>query len=190
MTAERETNEILDPILKTFKQKLQLTIEAQLVDFYISGSAQMREWAGLPYEGPPIKQAIDYAANRGAQLVTEMDATTRDRLARIVSEGIENKRGVPGLARDIKNEFGDMTRYRSKVIARTETCDALEQAFMDRAVELEITGKEWVVADPCPICSQNGDAGVIPINDTFPSGHTRPPAHPNCRCALAPARVA
>lgn len=190
MIAERETNEILDPILRTFRRTLQLTLEAQIVDTYISGSAQMMEWAGRPYEGPPIRQAIEYAESRGAQLVTQIDETTRDRLAHIVSEGIENRRGVPGLARDLRHEFGDMTMNRSRVIARTESCDALEQAFMDRAVELEITGKEWITYDPCLICAENGDAGVIPINDTFPSGHVRPPAHPQCQCCLAPARVA
>jgi len=79
-----------------------------------------------------------------------------------------------------------MSKVRAETIARTETCDALESAFMDRAKDMGVTGKEWIVTDPCPICQANGDAGAIPLNDVFPSGDMRPPAHPNCRCALAP----
>lgn len=193
MTAERETNEILDPILRTFRRTLQLTLEAQLVDTYISGSAQMTEWGGRPYEGPPIRQAIDYAQSRGAQLVTQMDDVTRDRLARVVSEGIENRRGVPGIARDLRQEFGDMTRYRSQLIAKNETADALGQAFEDRGKDLGITGKEWVTVGDDRVsdgCIGNAATGVIPFDQPFPSGHMRPPRFPGCRCAAAPARVA
>jgi hypothetical protein len=76
------------------------------------------------------------------------------------------------------------------MIARTETCDALEKAFMDRAEEMGIEGKEWVTGgEPCEICEENESEGVVPINHVFSSGHERPPAHPNCACALAPARL-
>jgi len=141
------------------------------------------------YEGPPIQQAINYANKRCATLVTQMNQETRDRLAKVIGDAIKEKRGIPGLARDIRKEFDDMTKYRSELIARTESCDALEQAFMDRADDLGITGKEWVVVDPCPICEENEAVGVISVDQAFPSGHIRPPAHPNCRCALAPVMI-
>ena len=115
-----------------------------------------------------------------------MEEESKRLIAQIVSDGIENKRGIDGLARDIRGEFLDMAKTRSQVIARTEACDALEQAFMDRAQDMGITGKEWVVTEPCDICRANGEAGAIGINEDFPSGDSRPPAHPNCRCALAP----
>jgi len=52
-----------------------------------------------------------------------------------------------------------------------------------------VTGKEWVATDPCPICEENEVEGVVPIDHIFSSGDARPPAHPNCRCALAPAML-
>jgi len=72
------------------------------------------------------------------------------------------------------------------MIARTESADALEQAFMDRAGDMGINGKEWVTFDPCEICEANEAEGVVPLDHVFSSGDLRPPAHPNCRCALAP----
>lgn len=48
----------------------------------------------------------------------------------------------------------------------------------------------WTV-DPeqpcCTDCDDNALAGPVPAGDAFPTGHDRPPAHPGCRCVLAPA---
>jgi hypothetical protein len=44
---------------------------------------------------------------------------------------------------------------------------------------------QWLVFDPCKICAQNANQ-IVNIGQQFPSGDQRPPAHPNCRCALAP----
>jgi SPP1 gp7 family putative phage head morphogenesis protein len=185
---------MLDPLLSVFKGQIQANVTGRLVLAYLRGSAQMVEWGRtvttdrpIFFEGPPMQQAIDYANKHCAQLVTRMDQETKNRLAQVVADAIERKAGVDGLARDIRREFSAMTRDRSELIARTETADALEQSFMDRSKDLGVTGKEWVVAsDPCDICRENGDAGAIGINEEFPSGDQRPPAHPACVCALAP----
>ena len=52
-------------------------------------------------------------------------------------------------------------------------------------------GLEWVAAaspgeSPCPDCEDNGLNGAQPAGEEFPTGHTHPPAHPGCRCLLAP----
>lgn len=48
----------------------------------------------------------------------------------------------------------------------------------------------WVTehdAQVCPVCDANTAAGPVPTGAVFPSGQPCPPAHPRCRCALAPA---
>lgn len=184
----------LDAILTTFHDNLVVEMSGQLTDVYIGGSAEMVDWGhtlgGIPiaYEGPPVSQAIEWAEKHGAQLVTKMDEETKRRLAKVIGDGIEGKRGIPGLARDLKGEFADMRKYRAAMIARTETANALSQASLDTMKDMGIDGKEWVVAgDPCEICTGNAAAGIIAVGDTFPSGDATPPAHPNCECALAPA---
>lgn len=193
-----ETGNILDPLLAAFYEDLLTELNGYLVEIYMSGSAEMVTWgttqAGVPiaYEGPPIQQAIAWAEEHGAQLVTQMDEETRRRLAQVISDGIKNKQGVPGLARDLRQSFGNMSTYRSELIARTETANALSQASLDNMKDMGINGKEWVTAGDdrvSPDCQGNEAEGVIPTNQAFSSGLMAPPQHPNCRCALAPARL-
>ena len=199
-----ESDNIMEPILKVFRAKILTDLIGQHVRAYLTGSAEMVSWGmtkgGRPilYEGPPISQAIDYAQKHCAQLVTKMDEESKRLIAQTVSDGIKNKRGVEGLARDIRKQFEDMTKYRSQLIAKTETADALEQGFMDRAEAMGINGKEWVTTGDDKVsdgCAENEAAGVIPLNDEFPAdstspeGKQRPPRFPGCRCALAPVMI-
>jgi len=52
-------------------------------------------------------------------------------------------------------------------------------------------GIEWVAVaapggSPCPDCEDNGLNGAQAAGVEFPTGHPHPPAHPGCRCLLAP----
>jgi len=146
------------------------------------------------YEGPPMVEAIKHAQERGTQIAAkyELMPDSGERLAQIVSDGIKNKRGIGGLASDIRKEFPDMTTERARFIAHNETANALSQASLDSMKDMGIGGKEWVTAGDdrvCEICLGNKAAGVIPTDKAFPSGHMYPPGCENCRCALAPARL-
>jgi len=186
-----ELDDIFEPYLRMITLGYFTRLNGRLAMIYIAGSVEMMKWGGVPYEGPPMQAAIDYASKRAGWLIKSMDTETKSRLAHLVSEGIKNKRGIPGLTSDIRKGFTDMSRTRARTIARTETSDALSQAFMDRAKDMNIEAKEWVTGgDPCPICAGNEADGVISMDKEFSSGHMRPPAHPNCVCALAPARLA
>ncbi len=194
-----ETGDILDPILATFDDSLTSSMNGHRAETYISGQAEMITWGktkgGVPiaYEGPPISQAIDWAEKRGAALVKGLDEETKKRLAHTISQGIENKRGIPGLARDIRKEFADMGRFRSQLIARTETADALSTASLDSMKDMGIDGKEWITSGSTfsqeDECGENEAEGVIPVDQAFSSGHHAPPAHPDCECTVAPARL-
>jgi len=55
-----------------------------------------------------------------------------------------------------------------------------------------IDGKEWVTAGDDLVsdeCQGNEAEGVIPVNQSFSGGVMGPPQHPDCRCAIAPARL-
>ena len=193
MTLPADINDFIDPILALFTNDLTYRLNGYLATVYLRGSAQMIQWGrtkttDMPiyYEGPPMQDAINYAREHTASLVKGLNDETRAQIQEVIENAIKEKRGIDGLSRDLRQVFDDMSMNRSQVIARTETCDALESAFMDRSRDLGVTGKEWIVTDPCDICQANGDAGAIGINETFPSGDMRPPQHPNCRCALAP----
>lgn len=192
-----ELGNVVDPILKLFKARLIKDIIGRFIEIYLAGSAEMLEWGrtkgGKPiyFEGPAMRQAMDYATEHCAQLVTNMDEESKQLIADIVRDAIDNKRGVEGLAHDLRAKFDDMSSARSRMIARTETSNALEQAFLDRSKAMGVTGKEWIAYEPCEVCAGNAELDPIPIDsdeyeDSEGVNITRPPAHPNCRCALAP----
>jgi len=198
MPLNRDVDNILDPILAHFDDTLTADISGHLTTIYSTGSAETISWGktkgGVPitYEGPPISQAVDWAKERGATLVKGLDEETKKRLAHTISQGIENKRGVPGLARDIRNTFTDMSKYRSELIAKTETRQALFSASHDRMVDMGIDGKEWVLGSGgaegnCEYCQANAAAGVISVTEEFPNPEGD--IHPGCTCAIAPARL-
>lgn len=196
MSLSGDVDDVLNPLLAAFDASLEAELTGELTDTYISGQAQMTTWGqtagGIPiaYEGPPMEVAISWAQKHGARLVTQMDDETKRRLADVVSRGIANKRGVDGIGRDIRKEIQQMSVYRGRMIGRTETANALSQGSLDAMKDMGIEGKEWVwPGGECDICAENQAAGVIPIDQAFPSGDMAPPAHPNCECALAPARL-
>ena len=198
MPLNKDVENMLDPLVSTFDDTLTADINGHLTTIYSTGSAETISWGktkgGVPitYEGPPISQAIDWAEKRGATLVKGLDEETKKRLAHTISRGIETKRGVPGLARDIRTTFADMSKHRSELIARTETANALSQASLDRMEEMGIDGKEWITAGDDRVsdeCLGNEAEGVIPVGQVFSSGASAPPEHPDCRCTLAPARL-
>jgi SPP1 gp7 family putative phage head morphogenesis protein len=204
MPLDKDVGGVLDPILNVLNTKLKVRMVGHLTTIYVSGSAEMMDWGGLPFEGIPSPEAISWAEKHAAKLVTQMDEETKNRLAQVISDGIANKRGPGGLATDIKRELGWMGRgrpseikgltmqSRASLIANTETSNALGQAFEDNGKEMGIDGKEWVTAGDDKVsdgCRENEAAGVIPFDQAFPSGHMTPPRFPGCRCACAPARL-
>jgi len=85
-----------------------------------------------------------------------------------------------------------MSKYRSELIAKTETRNALFNAGNDMRLDMGIKGKEWVLGSGgergnCPDCLTNAAAGIIPANQSFPFGEFN--IHPGCTCAVAPARL-
>ena len=74
---------------------------------------------------------------------------------------------------------------RAKMIAQTELNDAFNQGVFQFGKDAGATGKSWDTdIAPCMVCIENELAGVIDIDDDFPSGDDAPPGHPRCMCSL------
>lgn len=136
------------------------------------------------------KRAADWAAEKSAELVTNIDRVTRERLAGVVATGIENQLGIPGTARLIREEIANMGKSRSLMIAATEVNDAFTFAALTKMQAIGVEYKQLILSpDACDICSENADEGPIPVDDNFASGDDGPPFHPLCRCAVTGARA-
>lgn len=109
--------------------------------------------------------------------------TTLNDIGNAVGEAIYLGLDAKRSAKNIMNHVANPAR--ALTIAITEQNRAISQATQTRYREAGLTQMEWLVFDPCKICAQN-EGQVVDIGRPFASGDMRPPAHPNCRCALAP----
>lgn len=154
--------------------------------------AQMRrddEVAKLDRLGETGTAAAAYAAARAAQSVTEINDVTRTKLQELIERGILQKRGVGGLARDIRSELNDMSVQRAKLIAVTEMNTAMSTATFAKIKRIGLTYKRWIDHEgACEICRGNKAQGAIPVDQPFASGVMHSPGHPRCKCSVAGVR--
>ena len=119
--------------------------------------------------------------NRGVT-IQGINRTTLDRIGTRLANALAQ--GLPPSEVDLSDFFDDSER--ALAIAQTEMSRAVATASRQLYEESGVELVEWIVADPCDLCQENADVSPIRIDDTFPSGDTEPPAHPNCVCDIAP----
>ena len=143
-------------------------------------------------------RAVQVIKDRAAAAVTNIDATTREEIARIVTQGMEDGYNYQKVARQIVAKYEEFgvgkpqahIRNRAELIAVTEAAEAYEtgnRLVIDEmtAVGLEME-KSWSTVGDDRVsagCRENAAVGWIPVDEPFPSGHQHPPRFPGCRCA-------
>jgi hypothetical protein len=147
-------------------------------------AASSNDQQGL--DRPPSSEVIQYATETAASAVTGINETTRKLINDAIVRGLQDQLGVPGTASEVRKTLDGMSSYRARSIATTEINSAMSEATLNKIKRVGLPLKRWVArANCCPICSANKAAGAIPVDQPFPSGHQRPPAHPGkCRCAI------
>lgn len=97
-------------------------------------------------------------------------------------------------ARDKAAKYAERQhRYRAMCIARTELAKAYNAGGYGAVKAMQMGGyigvvdKVWITAGDERICGICGgiDGDRVPLNKPFSIGVMLPPAHPNCRCAVA-----
>jgi DivIVA domain-containing protein len=161
--------------------------------------------------GRPLLQE---AAKAGAQLVASLygDEATQpglelgriddlaEELGRAIAEPLHQRlelafsssdEDVAELAEVLGAAYREWKTQRIEAAARDQVAAAFARgaylAFPEGAV------LHWVVdpsEGPCPDCEDNELAGAQPKGEPWPTGQLYPPAHPGCRCALAPDQLA
>lgn len=141
--------------------------------------------------------------DRSGVTVQGLNRTSLDRigtaLANALAKGETPSAAVPTILEEIQGDRERLARQlgidvddilddseRALTIAQTEMSRAVAVASRELYEESGVELVEWLVADPCDLCQENADVSPIGIGDTFPSGDTEPPAHPNCVCDIAP----
>lgn len=172
---------LIDPVeeQKRFLEAVLPELEKVWADFG-ERAARKEKVEFDPFEPAARKWIEEHAF----ELVKQVTETTVKRLRETLREGWELGEGIEDLARRIRDVFDQATRYRSFVIARTETTAAAniaQIAVMERA---GYGYKTWWAAQDermCPLCrALHGK--TVRIDREFAPGVFAPPRHCNCRC--------
>lgn len=136
-------------------------------------------------------RAEQWLLEHGAELVKGINEVTRERMARLLTEGFARKESVDSIATRLTSSFDDMTIARARKIAITEASKAWSYVEMESAEVMERAGfsmvKEWHLGPMHPRydpCDHNHEAGAIPLHAVFPAGDMAPPQHPSCGCSM------
>lgn len=106
--------------------------------------------------------------------------TQMDLLAGRLADGLWAGSNMTTIAASIDEVLG--TDDRGMIIARTETCRAVEEASQSAYNANDIGEWEWMIGEEaCDEC-EPFDGQIFPVGSIEPSI----PYHPNCRCSSAP----
>lgn len=141
---------------------------------------------GLDVEYTPADEAAyKWVEEHAFELARGVNDTTMEMLRRELGEAWETE-GVTDIASRIREVFDNCSRYRSYMIARTETTNTANMGSMTGAKRAGATQKEWLTGldeRVCPTCGALNGVKVD-IDELFNGEILAPSRHPNCRCTL------
>lgn len=133
-------------------------------------------------------KAVEYAKERSAALITQLEDATRDMLRGTLTESLEEGWSTDMLAAALEENYA-FDSARAETIARTEIAYADVQGNLEGyKASGVVQGKQWIIAQDeyCDDCSEL-DGVIVGLEDNFPGdGGDGPPLHPNCRCDVLP----
>jgi SPP1 gp7 family putative phage head morphogenesis protein len=136
--------------------------------------------------------AASFSRTRGAELVTQIEETTRAGLQAIIERAFQEGSSPAELAGEIRDSY-EFSEARSEMIARTELAFAHVQGTLEGWRESGVVnGKSVILSNDHPEADECDDAaelGVVPLEDDF-GGLGDPPFHPFCECDELPEVIA
>lgn len=155
--------------------------------FLTEGGEDGATLTGQPFQSNTERTAA-FIDQRGRYFADTINDTTVADLSDTLKAGIAAGESYEKLAARIKEVYVGAADYRAERIARTEVVAAANAGSIEAYKQAGLERHEWLAiidnatADECIAC----DGKTEKIGDTFPSGETQPPNHPNCRCTTVP----
>ena len=124
--------------------------------------------------------------DNAGQTIQGVTATTMGRLGDVISQGLAAGDPVSTTANNALAILADPAQ--ATMVANTEYARAMTETSMDTYQANGVAQISWLAEDDaCELCQENEDASPIAIDDDWPNGSV--PAHPSCRCAVAPVGI-
>lgn len=168
--------------LKKDREPVEVAITDGFVNDYADAYAKARgaEMVGMKWvDGELVDNPDPYWA------ITD---ETRTGIASLLDDAVNQGWGVDQFAEALGNAYA-FSATRAEMIARTETRLADSKGNLAGWKQSGVVAqKVWLISNDgcCDDCQDNADEGPIDLDDDFPSGDDSCPAHPNCKCVIAP----
>ncbi len=180
----------VDDVSVDVVENISPELKAMFKDAGVFGVVQVGFEASPDITKHMDKAALSYAEDRGAELVTDLEKSTRDYMRTQVAAAIEQGSSAQTLADNIQESFA-FSASRAETIARTELAFAHVQGNVEGwRTTGEVEMKESILGDNHEIedeCDDAVEAGAVPLDDDFgDTGLDFPPYHPNCVCDVLP----
>lgn len=203
-----EDSGIIDAALEAQRAEWKKVLTAAyMVVIEHFGNRFVEQWlkgAGGPSEkkefvfDPWADRILQWVSTWAARKITGIEETTKQRIARVIQEGLDANEGTAKIAKRIREEYEDFSRYRSFVIARTEVGAAAGFASHESAKQTGLQlKKQWISSRDDRVRDSHkvgtGIDGEIREMDElysngcmFPGDPSGPPEEViNCRCTEA-----
>lgn len=135
----------------------------------------------------------DFIKKYAYKFSEDLEMVNVKKLRATLLEGINAGESIPDLVKRVNETYDNWTTSRSEMIARTETIRASNEGNLEGYRQSGVVEyKMWLCAPDertCEVCSDLADMDPIGLDDTYETdegGVDGPPAHPRCRCAIAP----
>ncbi len=157
-----------------------------------AGLKKIREDApnmGLPEKALRHILTVPVGGYKLSDLMSKMQKDHQVMIRYALTQGLVQGQGMYTIARNIRRSTG-MAMQASRTLARTTMMEASNQALLEVYTEngKYITGYRWLGtldSRTCMICAYLDGK----MHDTVGGFPFEPPAHPNCRCVIAPETV-
>jgi cell division septum initiation protein DivIVA len=190
-TLADEQNEVLDALRRARTGRAADVLPAVAVQSAryaraASGDLQAAAAAGIAfYDGADTggQAEVDDLATELAEVIVGL---LRERVERAVNDA-DGEPDSDEVAERIRACYREWKTQRIGDTARHYVLAAFNRGVY--AAHPETVALCWVVDDggaPCPDAEDNALAGPTAKGSPFPTGHLLPPAHPGCRCLIAP----
>jgi SPP1 gp7 family putative phage head morphogenesis protein len=130
---------------------------------------------------PSDMKAVSMMIDHNLIMVQGMSDDMKKEVMRTLSTGFLEGKSVDKISRAMVERI-NVSKDRAMMIARTETIRSYNQASIERYKSAGLEQWRWITAMDERAC----DECMSYDNEIFDNGDSQPPAHPNCRCAVAP----
>lgn len=171
-----------EPLITSLGETTREFLEAA----YVAGHREGMRALGDEEAASPTDSDHPLADDLSLDLAVRITDDLREQL----TLGFERGEDLAALSERVEEVFARLREGPVGDVGAVALVSAYEWGLHDAWRDREVDARRWVLAvePPCedPRCVENVNAGSVPLDDSFPSGHRFPPARPGCNCTTVP----